>query len=145
MGRFSPVARIQWVATQAHDRPDRIQTLFQSRCQDSMGCDISVQILSHISYKMFQSRCQDSMGCDLLIFIAFPLLLYCFSPVARIQWVATSPTYAILNDNNFSFQSRCQDSMGCDSPTTLRCCLMTWAFQSRCQDSMGCDYGDRLA
>ena len=112
--------------------------MFQSRCQDSMGCDKNISLIStgikgfspvaRIQWvateilvsagaedQKFQSRCQDSMGCDFQALAQSTKRQICFSPVARIQWVATAQTHC-RDGSRRLFQSRCQDSMGCDHP-----------------------------
>ena len=95
---------------------------FQSRCQDSMGCDrqrwtatgkdwqVSVPLpgfnglrpisleLNSFTSSVFQSRCQDSMGCDNIFRTSRAKPLSSFSPVARIQWVATRGSRGRLDE-----------------------------------------------
>ena len=133
---FSPVARIHGVATFELLLYGKSDSKFQSRCQDSWGCDLNSNERSvmpeavsvplpgfmglrhtHIGFRcdrvgVFQSRCQDSWGCD------------------------SNP--AQLGITPLLFQSRCQDSWGCDI-ADYRWPASCTQFQSRCQDSWGCD------
>ena len=112
---FSPVSRIQWVATVRIMPKSLGVNLFQSRFQDSMGCDYSLE-LDADAYTVVSVPFPGFNGLRQLSSLSPPPPSNCFSPVSRIQWVAT--TAKNLGWSCFMlFQSRFQDSMGCDRST----------------------------
>ena len=135
--------------------------MFQSRCQDSWGCDL-FPLIAAFFFGAFQSRCQDSWGCDVATMSGYARIWWCFSPVARIHGVATQnfegrwgdrqevsvPLPGFMGLRHFR-RSLPNHRFLCFSPVARIHGVATFEgilasggdsmFQSRCQDSWGCD------
>ncbi len=111
--------------------------MFQSRCQDSWGCDFSGTIYTEDATSRFQSRCQDSWGCDEFYRNITADDLIEFQSRCQDSWGCDVHLKAEITPS-MTFQSRCQDSWGCDKLALVALCSPLM-FQSRCQDSWGCD------